>query len=370
MGKKLKVLAVVGTRPEAVKMAPVVRLLRRRPELETKLIATAQHRQLLDSMFKDLGMKADVDLDLMRRGQSFSGFLARALKELRGIFERERPGLVLAQGDTATTLAAALAALDCKIPFGHIEAGLRTHDKLRPFPEENIRVMADRLADLLFAPTALAKKNLLAENVQGAVFVTGNTGVDALLEAASRPHLFRESSLRRLPSTARLAVVTIHRRESFGEPMRDIFQGLLAAARRFPQLLWIYPVHPNPRVRAAVRVLRHRRIRLTRPLEYLDFVHLMKRAEFIVTDSGGIQEEAPSLGKPVLVMRDKTERMESLGRGGAILVGASGKGLLRALPGVLAGKVSPPACNPYGDGAAARRIVSAVVRWGGRRRKH
>lgn len=364
---RLKVLVVVGTRPEVIKLAPVVHALKRDPLFRVRVAATAQHRELLDAMLADFGLRPDIDLDLMRPGQSLNTFLVLALAGLHEVFEREKPDLVVAQGDTATVHAAALAAFERKVAFAHVEAGLRSYDKWLPWPEEKIRVMTDHVSDLLFAPTRQAKKNLLKENIPAAsVFVTGNTGVDALLKTAARPHVFREARLRRLDPDARLAVVTLHRRETFGTPMEGIFQGLLAAAERFPALTWVYPVHPNPLVhRMAHRLLCHPRILLLPALSYPDFVHLMKRCALIVTDSGGIQEEAPSLGKPVLVMRDKTERVEALGRGSR-LVGASGEGLLRALPAALAGTLRPKGRNPFGDGRASARIVAAIRSWAGR----
>lgn len=367
---RLKVLVVVGTRPEAIKLAPVILELRRHPVFRLRLVVTAQHRELLDAMLADFGLRPDEDLDLMRPGQSLNAFFALALEKLHLLFKRERPDLVVAQGDTATVHAAALTAFQRKTPFAHVEAGLRSHDKWLPWPEEKIRVLTDHLSDILLAPTRQAKQNLLKENIPASsIFVTGNTGIDALLRAAKSPHRFRDPFLRGLDPAARLAVVTLHRRESFGKPLRSIFRGLMRAARRCPQLTWIYPVHPNPLVyNAAHRLLRHRRIHLLPPLSYPDFVALMKRCEFIVTDSGGIQEEAPSLGKPVLVMRDKTERRKALGRG-SLLVGASGESLLHALPKVLSKKIKPSGGNPFGDGKAARRVAAALLYWAGRGRR-
>lgn len=366
----MRILVVAGTRPEVVKLAPVIRRLRQERRLSVRLCVTAQHRELLDGMLRDFALKPDIDLDLMKPGQALNMFLAQALRELHVVFKKNRPDLVLAQGDTATVLGAALAAFDGKIPFGHVEAGLRSFDKWLPYPEEKIRVMTDHISDLLFAPTRLAKRNLLRERIDPkTIFVTGNTAVDAVLEAAARRHTFQEPRLAALAEGARLAVVTLHRRESFGAQMEGVFRSLLEACRRFPALTWAYPVHPNPLVRAAAhRILRHPRVLLLPPLGYLDFVHLMKRSEVIVTDSGGIQEEAPSLGKTVLIVRDKTERVEALGRAGARLVGLSRAKLILELGGVLCGRrrTPPSARNPFGDGRAAERITRAILYWAGR----
>lgn len=366
--KALRVLAVVGTRPEVVKMAPVLRRLRRRPgRFTVRLCVTAQHRQLLDGMLADFGLKPDVDLDLMRPGQSVSSFLAAALPALRRVIARERPRLILAQGDTASVLASALAACDAGVPFGHIEAGLRSFDKRLPYPEENIRVLADRLSDLLFAPTPAAGRNLIREGIdRRRIFITGNTAVDAILEAKAHPRPPKHASLRALPPGARVVTVTLHRRETQGAPLERIFKVLLRTARRYPEVTWIYPVHPAPRVRSAARrLLRHPRILLLPPLCYHDFVGLMGRSEFIVTDSGGVQEEAPSLGKRVLVLRDKTERPEALGKAGARLVGVSAERLFKELADALERRPSgrPPRINPFGDGRASERIVRALESW-------
>lgn len=350
-------------------MAPVVRALRADRRFDVVVGATAQHRGLLDLMLRDLSYAPDIDLDLMRPGQTLSTFLPAALRGLDRVLGKAKPDVVLAQGDTATVLAAALTAFDRKILFGHVEAGLRSFDKWAPFPEEKIRVMTDHVSDLLFAPTALANRNLLREGIDPAsIFVTGNTAVDAVLWAAARPHEFSEPALKRLPASARVAIVTLHRRESFGAPLESVLHGIAAAADRYPELLWVYPVHPNPNVlRVARRVLLHPRILLMPPLGYLDFVHLMKRAEFVVTDSGGIQEEAPSLGLPVLVMRAKTERPEALAGGLTRVVGVSGKDLLVALARLPKSRRARPPRNPFGDGRAGERIAEALLYRFGRR---
>ena len=362
----LRVLAVVGTRPEVIKMAPVIRRLRRERGLAVRLCVTAQHRRLLDDMLRVFALKPHADLDLMQARQTPSAVLRRVLRGMDRVLARQRPDLVLVQGDTTTALGAALAAFHRGVAVAHVEAGLRTGDLRRPFPEEANRVLIDRISDLLFAPTPQARRNLLREGVRPErITLTGNTVVDALLWAARRPHRFREPALRRL-AAGPLAVVTLHRRESWGAPMAGLFQALREAARRLPEWRWVYPVHPNPAVRLpARRILRHPSILLTPPLDYLDFVHLMKRSRFIVTDSGGIQEEAPSLGKPVVVARDKTERSETLGRGN-ILAGTSRPALLRAIMRCARGTARPPAQarrNPFGNGHAAEKITQALRRW-------
>lgn len=327
------ILAVVGTRPEAVKMAPVVRALRRRGA-RVKLVATGQHRELLARALADFRMKPDVDLRLMRKGQTPAAFLKRALPKLENLLKRARPSLVLAVGDTTTVLAAALAACETGVPFGHVEAGLRAHHPRAPFPEENFRIMADHLAALCFAPTELARRNLLREGIPAArVVVTGNPVVDAVRLAQ-----------REIPEEP-LVVVTLHRRET---PLPRLWKILRRAADAHPELTFIYSAHPRSPVR-----LRHPRIRVVKPLGYPAFVSLLSRCQLIITDSGGIQEEAPSLGKPVLLVREASERPDS----GARLVGFSEKKLLAGI----ARPPKPLKRNPYGDGKAADRIARAVL---------
>jgi UDP-N-acetylglucosamine 2-epimerase (non-hydrolysing) len=370
MAKALKILVVAGTRPEAVKLAPVLRRLRREPSrFRVRFCVTGQHRELLDAMLSDLELKPDIDLDLMRPGQSPGDVLPRVIEAMEAVLKRERPDLLLVQGDTTSALGAALAAFHEKVPIGHVEAGLRSFDRARPFPEESNRVLVDHLSGLLFAPTPLARRNLRREALADErIFVTGNTGVDSLLWAAARPGKFRSAALRALPASARVVAVTLHRRESFGKPLESVFRGLLKAVEKIPSLRLVYPVHPNPSVRStARRILRHPRIVLTEPLGYLDFVRLMKRSEAILTDSGGIQEEAPSLGTPVLVVREKTERPEILGGGRGRLIGVGGESVLAALKGLRRAPARAPRANPVGDGRAAERIAEAILYWAGRR---
>ena len=361
----MRVLAVVGTRPEAIKMAPVVRLLKRDRRFRLILCSTGQHRDLVGRALRSFGLRADWDLGVMRHGQSCGQVLRRVAQAMDGALRRWRPGLVLVEGDTTSVLGAAVAATRLGIPVGHVEAGLRSFDWSRPFPEEGNRLLVDHASALLFAPTSAARRNLLAEGVPAhKVFVTGNTAVDALSWARLGPR-WDHPRLRGIPG-ARLAAVTLHRRESFGAPLQGLFEGLLRAVERLPDLVWVYPVHPNPHVsRLARRVLRHDRVLLLPPLPYPEFVRLLERCEFILTDSGGVQEEAPTLGKPVLVAREKTERPELLARGGR-LIGFSPRRLVKEV-GLLAAGLGPkaPSKNPFGDGRAAERILAAILHWRG-----
>ncbi len=313
------VVCVVGTRPEAVKMGPIVIRLREAAGLSVRLVSTGQHRELLNQALSDFGLEADLDLGLMRPGQSLAEVTARALTALDAAFASERPDFVLAQGDTTTVLASALAAYYRQVPFGHVEAGLRTGNPYRPFPEEKNRVVAGHLAEVHFAPTPQARLNLLREGIAGAsIHVTGNPGIDALRLAAGRPVACPVEL-----ETDRMILVTAHRRESFGEPLAEVCQALRDLVDRDPRLSVVFPVHPNPAVREAVEAhLRGRpRIRLIDPVGYPGFVALMKASFLILTDSGGVQEEGPSLGKPVLVLRDETERPEAVAAGTVRLVG-------------------------------------------------
>jgi UDP-N-acetylglucosamine 2-epimerase (non-hydrolysing) len=348
-------------------MAPVIRALRECSWARVRVCATAQHRGLLDSMLSVFELSPDFDLDIMRPAQSPNQVLERVIRGVDRVLEGARPDLVLVQGDTTTVLGAALAAFHRRIAVGHVEAGLRTGDLTNPFPEEANRALTDRISDLLFAPTRSARANLLREGLPArGIFVTGNTSIDALLWAAGRDHGFHDPAIRALAHKP-LAVITLHRRENFGAPLSRAFTAIRRAADDLPEVTWVYPVHPNPNVSGpARRLLRHPRIRLTRPLDYLDFVHLLKRARFIVTDSGGVQEEAPSLGKAVVVVREKTERGEAIGHG-SVLAGTSQKGISSAIRRAADAKVAPPRVNPFGDGKAGRRIAAAIRAWAGRR---
>lgn len=365
-----KVMVVIGTRPEAIKMAPVVRELQRfQNEIECYLVATGQHRQMLDQVLDAFDLRPDADLGIMGHDQSLVDVTVRALTGLESTLQRETPDLVLVQGDTTTALMGGLAAFYQHVPVGHVEAGLRTGDKYNPYPEEINRRFLDILADLNFAPTSQAKKAMLNEGIPGArILVTGNTVVDALLTTASRPHVFAEPVLSRLQfgPQRRTVLVTSHRRENLGEPMRDICSALRDLLSKYQDLQVVFPVHLNPKVRAVVwEVLGNiDRAWLIDPLNYLDLVELMKRVDLVVTDSGGIQEEAPALGKPVLVVRSTTERPEGVQAGTARLVGTAREDIVDAVSRLLddprAYAAMQKAVNPYGDGRAAERIVGAV----------
>lgn len=350
------IACVVGTRPEAVKMAPVVLRLRQPgSEMRVRLISTGQHRELLARALADFGLAADVDLDLMRPDQDLADLTARALTALARAIDIERPDLVLAQGDTTTVLAAALASYYRRIPFGHVEAGLRTGDPYAPFPEEKNRELAGHLAQLHFAPTPTARANLLREGIDPAtIHVTGNSVVDALRMMAAR-----DPAMPVEPATPKFALVTAHRRENFGEPLRQIGAAVLDLIDRDPTLSVVWPVHPNPAIGEGLRtqVGGRERIRLIQPVGYPEMVALMRDCSFILTDSGGIQEEAPSLGKPILVLRDTTERPEAVEAGVVKLVGPHREAIVRAVIDLERMPWAGGGTNPYGDGYAAERIA-------------
>lgn len=364
---------VFGTRPEAIKLAPVVKALRQTGTFEVRVCVTAQHRQMLDQVLALFAIAPDVDLDLMQPGQDLTDLTARVLVGMRGVLQDWRPDLLLVQGDTTTTLAASLAAHYEKIAVGHVEAGLRTGNLYAPWPEEMNRRLTTVLAALHFPPTPWARDNLLREGVAAEVVqVTGNTVIDALLEVVAR--LASDGALRTglerqfgfLNPVRRLVLVTGHRRESFGPGFEQICQALRALGER-EDIEIVYPVHLNPNVQEPVRRILGAcaNVHLIEPLDYLPFVYLMSRAYLIVTDSGGIQEEAPSLGKPVLVMRDTTERPEAVEAGTAKLVGTDRGRIVaeatRLLEDAAAYRAMAQAHNPYGDGKAAERIAAFIV---------
>ncbi len=362
-----RVLVVVGTRPEGIKLAPVVEALERRPEVETRVALTGQHTDLLDQVIRAFALRVDWDLGIMREGQDLFDIAQGCLSELRGVYESYRPEIVLVQGDTATVFFGALVSYFERTRVGHVEAGLRSGDKWRPYPEEIFRRLTGVVTDLHFAPTAEARENLLREGVDpGTVHLTGNTVVDALQEIAGEEHEIESAALRSaLESGKRLVLVTAHRRESFGEPLRRAFRAMRAAAERYPDALFFYPVHPNPSVRtAADEVLSgHAGIVLTDPLSYTDLVTALRRSTLVLTDSGGIQEEAPTFGVPVLVLREVTERPEGVRAGAATLVGTDPVAIARGIDAVLGatGQRRPHIVNPYGDGHAGERIADLVV---------
>ncbi|MFA5138930.1 MAG: UDP-N-acetylglucosamine 2-epimerase (non-hydrolyzing) [Elusimicrobiota bacterium] len=366
--KRSKVLVVVGTRPDAIKMAPVLRRLKELPELRVRVLGTAQHRGMLDQMLAAFKLKLDHDLDLMTPGQSPERILSAALKALPGVYLEEAPDLVLVQGDTVTALAAALAAFFMRLPVGHVEAGLRSHDLSQPFPEEMNRTIIDRIASLHFCPTAGNRKNLVAEGVSAKnAYVTGNTVVDALEELRKQPRPWEDRKLKSFLQSSRgkrLLVFTCHRRESFGAPMRRMVAALDRLVRRRKDLAAVFPVHPNPRVRACADALRRsRRLLLCRPLSYNDFIRLASGADVILTDSGGVQEEAPTLGVPAVVMREKTDRPESVRSGHCVLAGTRTRDIVRRANALLRRKPRPSRRNPFGDGRSARRIAVLARRF-------
>lgn len=365
----IKLLFVFGTRPEAVKLCPVIRYFKaNHPQLGVKVCVTAQHRDMLDQVLSVFQVRPDHDLDVMRRGQSLVEATSRILAALGPVLADEKPDLVLVQGDTVSTLCGALAAYYARIPVGHVEAGLRTGDMEQPFPEEMNRVVVGRLSTLHFAATSGAAANLLAEGVdEKSVFVTGNTGIDAVLymrDQLQAGHVHgRDWS--GLDSSRKLVVVTAHRRESFGEGFEKICQAVRTLADR-PDVQIVYPVHPNPNVTAPVQrhLAGHPNIVLTTPLDYVSFVDLAQRAYLLLTDSGGIQEEAPSLGKPVLVLREKTERPEAVEAGTATLVGTDIDKIITTATWLLEDGAEyarrQRIHNPYGDGRASERIADHI----------
>jgi len=373
MAAKKKVMLVFGTRPEAIKMAPLVHAVSAHPQLEALTVVTAQHRQMLDQVLEIFDIKPDVDLDIMQPGQSLPSVTARILQGMTPVFDELKPDIVLVHGDTSTTLSAALAAFYAKIPVGHVEAGLRTGDMQAPWPEEMNRRLTSPLSSLHFAPTASSRANLLREGIADeSIHVTGNTVIDALLQMDERIRTdaaLQEQMRNRfqfLDATKPLILVTGHRRENFGGGFERICKALGTIAKRRDVQI-VYPVHLNPNVQEPVR--RHlsglENVHLIEPQDYLPFVYLMQQAHIILTDSGGVQEEAPSLGKPVLVMRDTTERPEALDAGTVELVGTDDERIVAALERLLDDPVEysrmSEAHNPYGDGNACQRIVNAIV---------
>lgn len=360
---KKKLLCVIGTRPEAIKMAPVILALKKEPWANVRVLATAQHRHMLDQVNEFFGIDPDIDLNIMRPNQALTTLTARLLLELDDVLKAEKPDAVLVQGDTTTVMVVALACFYHHIPIGHIEAGLRTWDMLNPFPEEANRVIATKLARWHFAPTEGARRNLLKEGVPDSeIIVTGNTVIDALLMTAAKKLELPVS----LDPAKRLILVTSHRRENFGEPFRSICRALRTLAERNPEVQFLYPVHPNPNVKNVAHefLVGLPNFTLCEPLDYAPFIAAMKRAYIILTDSGGVQEEAPALGKPVLVLRDETERPEAVEEGVVKLVGPNFERIVdetqRLLDDESAYRAMARGVSPYGDGHAAERIVKTL----------
>ena len=362
-----KVMVVFGTRPEAIKMAPVVKELKKVEDIKTVVAVTAQHRDMLDQVLNLFGIIPDYDLDLMQRQQDLYSITTGVLNGLRDILVKEKPDLVLVHGDTTTTFVAALAAFYEKLAVGHVEAGLRTRNKYSPFPEEMNRSLTARLAELHFAPTDTARENLLMESVAAfKIWVTGNTVIDALLETVHPDYNF-PADFPALDFNRRLLLVTTHRRENWGSKMRDIYEALIELVDEFDDVEVVFPVHKNPIVKdVAMEMLGARdRFHLIEPLDYEPFANLMKKSFLILTDSGGLQEEAPSLGKPVLVLRDTTERPEAVKAGTVKLVGTNRQAIVKEAKLLLSNQAEYEkmalAINPYGDGRAAQRIVKVIT---------
>ena len=364
----IRVLSVFGTRPEAIKMAPVVRALKAHPDVfDSMVCVSAQHREMLDQVLGVFQLKADFDLDLMTPGQSPADVVARLLERMPRLLREVQPDVLLVQGDTMTTFAAAFAAYLERVPTAHVEAGLRTGNKYHPYPEEMNRVLTTRLAELHFAPTVRAMETLLLEGIpQQDVLLTGNTVIDALLATVRPNYQFATPALTALDPARRMVLVTTHRRESFGGPLESICAAVRTLVERFEDLEVVIPVHPNPQVKQVVvrKLLDLQRVHLIEPVDYVEFTNLMARAHIILTDSGGVQEEAPSLGKPVLVLREVTERPEGVEAGTAAIVGTDHDKIVRTASELL---TSPEAyakmanaVSPYGDGRASERIADAL----------
>jgi UDP-N-acetylglucosamine 2-epimerase (non-hydrolysing) len=372
MKRRIRVLSIFGTRPEAIKMAPVIRELQGHQEIESRVVVTAQHREMLDQVLQTFELQPDYDLAVMRPGQDLFDVTEAVLHGLKEILALERPDLVLVHGDTTTTFTGALAAFYSQVPVGHVEAGLRTYDKHAPFPEEINRVLTTHLADLHFAPTERARDALLKEGVAGEeIFITGNTVIDALYQALDKPFEMEPELERAFQENERLILLTTHRRENLGRPLHDVYLALREVLLTHQDVGVVFPVHKNPAVRQEVaRALTGvERVYLTEPLDYLPFVNVMERAYLVLTDSGGIQEEAPALGKPVLVLREVTERPEAIAYGTARLVGTDRSRVEQEVSRLLddedAYREMAGALNPYGDGKAAQRLVQAVLAYFG-----
>ncbi|KXT83223.1 UDP-N-acetylglucosamine 2-epimerase [Streptococcus sp. DD11] len=360
-------MVVFGTRPEAIKMAPLVIELKKQNHLfETKTVVTAQHRQMLDQVLETFGLVPDYDLDIMGANQSLSDITVKILNKLDGILKEEKPDIMLVHGDTTTTFAAGLAAFYNQVRVGHVEAGLRTWNKYSPFPEELNRQMTDSLTDLYFAPTADSKANLLKENhPEDQIFITGNTAIDALKLTVKEG--YQHEVLQAVNPASKMILVTMHRRENQGQPMRRVFATLRQVVEERENVEIIYPVHLSPAVQEAAKDILsgHERIHLIDPLDVLDFHNIAAKSYFIMSDSGGVQEEAPSLGKPVLVLRDTTERPEGVAAGTLKLVGTESDAVRQAMEQLLDDEAlyqqMAQASNPYGDGLASQRIAQAIA---------
>ena len=365
---KLKVMSIFGTRPEAIKMAPLVKKLQETEEIDSVLCVTAQHRQMLDMVLDLFELKADYDLDIMEHGQSISDITVKVLKGMENILQEVKPDIVLVHGDTSTTFVGALAAFYQQIPVGHVEAGLRSGNIYSPYPEEMNRKLTTNLASLYFAPTTGNYDNLIKENITSEkIFITGNTVIDALLQVVKKEYVFDNPLLNRIDyRNKKVIVMTCHRRENWGEPMENIFKAVVDIKERHKDVEIIFPVHLNPKIRELAKDIMGNMegVHLIEPLDYEPFVNLLNKAHLILTDSGGIQEEAPALGKPILVLREETERPEAVGAGTVKIVGVDRDKIIKEVEELLSNPKSysqmANATNPYGDGRACERIVDAL----------
>ncbi len=364
----IKVMSIFGTRPEAIKMAPLVKELEKRKNIESIVCVTAQHREMLDQVLETFDIKPDYDLNIMKQGQTLGDVTTRALTGLEDVIKEARPDIVLVHGDTTTTFAGALAAFYNQVAIGHVEAGLRTDNKYSPYPEEMNRQMVDRLSDMYFAPTEISKNNLLKENIdESKIYITGNTAIDAMSTTVDKNYTHKE--LEWIKPGERMILLTAHRRENLGEPMRHIFRAIKRIVDEFDDVKVIYPIHMNPKVREVANEVfdGDDKVKLIEPLEVFDFHNFQNKSYIILTDSGGIQEEAPSLGKPVLVLRDTTERPEGISAGTLKLVGTDEDVIYEETKRLLTDSKEyermSKASNPYGDGHASERIVDAIVEY-------
>lgn len=363
----ITVLTIFGTRPETIKMAPLVKELQNRDNIKTVVCVTAQHRQMLDQVLNAFHIEPDYDLDIMRPGQTLSDITARVLKGLENVIKEVKPDIVLVHGDTTTTFSGALAAFYHQIPIGHVEAGLRTYNKYSPYPEEINRQFVGLVADLNFAPTERSRKNLLDEGKNpDSIYVTGNTAIDALKTTVKKEY---KNEITEWAEGSRLIVLTAHRRENLGEPMRHMFKAIKRVIEKYDDVKMVYPVHLNPQVINVAKEIfgECERVKLIQPLEVLEFHNLLNKSYLILTDSGGIQEEAPSLGKPVVVLRDTTERPEGIEAGTLKLAGTNEETIFSIIDDLLCNDTNyqkmSKASNPYGDGKASKRITDIIEQY-------
>ncbi|WP_204173263.1 MULTISPECIES: UDP-N-acetylglucosamine 2-epimerase (non-hydrolyzing) [unclassified Staphylococcus] len=368
-----KIMIIFGTRPEAIKMAPLVKAIEQNKNLEANIVITAQHREMLDSVLEIFAVQPHHDLNIMKKNQTLAELTSRALIKLDEVIKEEKPDIVLVHGDTTSTFVGSLAAFYNQVPVGHVEAGLRTGNKYSPFPEELNRLMVGNMAELNFAPTQKAAENLILENkVKDSIYVTGNTAIDALKTTIQKDYVSETISKYK---DKQILLLTAHRRENIGEPMHHIFKAVRDIADEYPDLVVVYPIHKNPKVReiASEYLKGHNRIELIEPLDVLDFHNFANQSHLILTDSGGVQEEAPSLGKPVLVLRDNTERPEGVKAGTLKVIGTEYDSIMRETKRILDNKEAyqqmSKASNPYGDGNTSQRICEIIEYYFGIRNK-